>query len=152
MRQRPELNRGQALRLWTALTYDRSALKPESEVMGRLEDYLLLDSERPFWLTYPPELIELVVSGEVVLTPWHLCNSDGVRHDYSALQKRLGRELIPFAHRQDREDLACLEKGRGQEILIIHDNTEPGWEDEGGYPCFADWLRAVRAEAKDWLR
>jgi hypothetical protein len=118
--------------------------------MNKMNEYLLPEHERPSWLTYPAELADLVSAGRVKLTPWHICKIDAVRWDLIHLKNRLGRDLVPFAHRQDREDLACFEKGRGQEILIIHDNTDPGWENEGSYPSFHDWLQAVETESELW--
>jgi hypothetical protein len=116
--------------------------------MNTINDYLLPEHERPAWLHYPTELVELVAAGRVTLTPWHICKAEAVRWDLSHLRDRLGRELVPFAHRQDREDLACFEMGQGQRVLIIHDNTGPGWENEGSYQSFSDWFRAVEAESE----
>ena len=118
--------------------------------MNNMNEYLLPDHELPAWLTYPTELVELVLAGRVKLTPWHVCKASAVRGLHIRLKDRLDRELVPFAHRQDREDLACFEKGKGHEVLIIHDNTDPGWESEGSYPRFSDWLHDVEAESKLW--
>lgn len=118
--------------------------------MSNMHEYLLSEGERPAWLNYPAELVALVATGRVSVTPWHICKIDAVRWDLAHLKDRLGRELIPFAHRQDREDLACFEKGKGTQVMIIHDNTDPGYEDEGSYPSFSDWLRAAEEEGKSW--
>jgi len=118
--------------------------------MNEMSEYLLSDQECPAWLTYPTELVELVSAGRVTLTPWHICKVGAVRGLHARLEDRLGRDLVPFAHRQDREDLACFEKGRGEEVLIIHDNTDPGWENEGSYASFSDWLKAAESESKLW--
>jgi hypothetical protein len=118
--------------------------------MNQMSEYLLADQDSPTWLTYPTGLVELVSAGRVKLTPWHICKVAAVRGLRARLAERLGRDLVPFAHRQDREDLACFEKGRGLEVLIIHDNTDPGWENEGTYPSFSDWLQAVESESKLW--
>jgi hypothetical protein len=120
--------------------------------MINVNEYLWPEQFRPPWLVYPEELLSLVRSETVAFVPWHLIKVEiemRLRHA-ARLKSRLGRELIPFAYRQDREDLACFEKGRGQAVIIIHDNTDPGYEDEGSYPSFAAWLQAVRAEAAEW--
>lgn len=118
--------------------------------MNDVNDYLLHDGERPDWLVYPPELIALVQSGPVQLAPWHLYKAAGSLRTHHRFKTHLGRDLLPFAHRQDREDWACFEKGKGQAVMIIHDNTAPGFEDEASYPSFGDWLRAAEIEAADW--
>jgi hypothetical protein len=117
-----------------------------------VNDYLLPEGVRPDWLVYPAELVGLVQSGRVKLVPWHLDKADASLSTHRRFKSHLRRDLVPFAHRQDREDLACFEKGKGQAVMIIHDNTEPGWEDEGSYSTFADWLRAAEEVAASWVR
>src|SRR4051812_42045341 len=111
---------------------------------------ILPESERPEWLDYPPELLELVRSGRMPLVPWHFGRGDTVADQYRRLQSRLGRDLIPFAYRQDREERACFERGKGHQVFIIHDNCDAGWENECYYASFSDWLSVVEAEAADW--
>jgi len=108
------------------------------------------DDSKPTWLEYPLEFIQLIEAGRTDFTPWYLCNSETAQLYLEHFKSRLGRDLVAFAVRQDREDFACFEKGKGQQILIIHDNTTPGWEDEGSFPTFADWLKDVEAEAEFW--
>jgi hypothetical protein len=111
---------------------------------------ILPDSERPEWLHYPQELLDLVRSGRMPLVPWHFDRAEAAANQYRRFRSHLRRELVPFAYRQDREDLACFEKGKGHEVFIIHDNTDPGWEDEGHFASFSDWLREVETEAAEW--
>jgi hypothetical protein len=118
--------------------------------MTNTNEYLLPDSLKPDWLIYPIGLVELVRSGRVKLAPWYLSKSAVDAMHTRDLKMRLGRDLVPFAYRQDREDLACFEKGKGEAVMIIHDHTDPGWEDEGSYPSFADWLAAAEEEAREW--
>src|SRR4051812_49188143 len=102
-----------------------------------LNNPLLPPDKKPAWLEYPQQLHELVSSGRMPLVPWHFSTAESAVADWLRFRSHLCRELVPFAHRQDREDLACFEKGKGDQVVIIHDNTDPGWEDEGGFPSFA---------------
>lgn len=111
---------------------------------------ILPDRERPEWLLYPQELLDLVRSGRMPLVPWHFVHAETVASQHRRFQSHLGRDLVPFAFRQDREDLACFEKGRGHEVFIIHDNCNAGYEDEGHFASFSDWLRDVETEAAEW--
>jgi hypothetical protein len=77
--------------------------------MNNVYEYLLPEHERPAWLSYPAELVDLVAAGRVDLTPWHICKIDAVRGYLALLKDRLNRELIAFAHRQDREDLVLCQ-------------------------------------------
>ena len=119
--------------------------------MTNVDDYLLPEHLRPEWLQYPPALVEMVRSGRVKLVPWHLDKSAAAMNQHLRFKAHLARDLMPFAYRQDREDLACFEKGKGDSVMIIHDNTDPGWEDDDFYPSFADWLRAAEEEAASWV-
>lgn len=51
------------------------------------------------------------------------------------------RALVPFARRQDNDDVACWEAGQGEQVFIVHDYASPGWERRGVYPNFYVWLR-----------
>ena len=73
---------------------------------------ILPESERPEWLHYPQELLDLVRSGRMPLVPWHFVTAESAAGDYRRFRSHLRRELVPFAFRQDREDLACFEKGK----------------------------------------
>jgi hypothetical protein len=117
--------------------------------MHDASEYLLSNDEKPDWLTYPAGMIDLVRAG-TDLTPWHLIKADSALRSYEVLQARLHRDLIPFAHRQDREDLACFERGKGEQVLLIHDNTGAGWEDEGRFETFLEWLADAKQEAESW--
>ena len=52
----------------------------------------------------------------------------------------LGGTVVPFANRQDNDDVACFDLDRGG-ISIIHDFASVGWEQREVYPTFYAWLR-----------
>jgi hypothetical protein len=114
-------------------------------------EYLIPEALRPAWLAYPVEFVEMVMLGRVKLVPWKLYKAEGSLRTHNRFKTHLGRDLVPFAHRQDREDLACFERGKGHAVMIIHDNTDPGYEDEGSFLTFTDWLRAAEEEAASWI-
>jgi hypothetical protein len=92
----------------------------------RAHNPIVPNEARPDWLQYPQELLELVASGRMPLVPWCFVTGESAEGDYRRFRSHLRRELVPFAFRQDREDLAWFEKGKGHEVFIIHDNTDPG--------------------------
>jgi hypothetical protein len=118
--------------------------------MNLIQKHLLGDSEKPEWLEYPQQLVELVKSGKVDITPWHISEVDAVRIGRSHFARRVGRDLVMFAYRQDQEDVACFEKGKGQMVMLVHDNCDSPYEHVGSYPTFADWLKAAEEESRDW--
>lgn len=118
--------------------------------MIRLEDYLLDSKHRPSWLEYPKALVDLVEAGEVHFVPWHILEVEYVVPEVSALAWRYGRKLVPFAYRQNNDDLACFECSFGDQVKIVHNHATKGWEDEASYPNFSEWLKAVEAEMEEW--
>lgn len=53
------------------------------------------------------------------------------------------RKLIPFAKREDCDDVACFEVGRPGKVTIIHDFADPGWEQREEYGDFWSWFEAA---------
>ncbi|HLL90352.1 MAG TPA: hypothetical protein VK324_13720 [Tepidisphaeraceae bacterium] len=113
-------------------------------------DYLLIGTAKPDWLQYPAELLEMVRAGRVRVVPWHLSKAAAAAGHAAELKARVKRDLVPFAFRQDQEDLACFEKGKGQQVMLVHDNCDSPYEHVGSYPSFADWLRAAEEESEEW--
>jgi hypothetical protein len=58
--------------------------------------------------------------------------------------------LVPFADRQDNDDVACWERGGADAVVIIHDFASPGFEDEGSFEDVGAWFRAAVEETLDW--
>lgn len=48
------------------------------------------------------------------------------------------RCLIPFAKRDDNDDIACFELGKGESVIIIHDFASHGFEDRYTTPSVPD--------------
>jgi hypothetical protein len=48
--------------------------------------------------------------------------------------------LVPFARREDNDDVACWEP-MSPRVVVIHDFASPGFEDRGGFADFNGWLR-----------
>ena len=144
------LRRG--LRPWVVLVTNGGHYSPKRPRMNRLtsQNPIVPELARPDWVHYPEQLHELVRSGRLPLVPWYFDLAGVALNMHRRFRSRLGRELMPFAYRQDREDLACFEKGKGQEVFIIHDNCDAGFEDEDYFASFADWIRDVEAEAAEW--
>lgn len=49
--------------------------------------------------------------------------------------------VIPFARRDDNDDIACFEVGKGKSVQIIHDFASEGFEQRKEQGCFWDWFR-----------
>lgn len=54
--------------------------------------------------------------------------------------------LIPFARRQDNDDVVCFEKGKGETVMVIHDFASARWEQRATFPSLRDWFLAAVEE------
>ncbi|WP_343821205.1 hypothetical protein ISN75_09990 [Dyella marensis] len=93
----------------------------------------------------------MIEQGLVHLTPWHILESEAALARARGLAKRHpGRELFPFAYRQDNDDLACLSKSTGERVFVIHDFASPGWGDEAEFDDVWARFRSAVEEAIAW--
>ena len=103
---------------------------------------MLSTSELPGGFAYPQEFVTWVSAGGADLSPWHILEGDQLRWRNDGLRERYpSRTLVPFARRQDNDDVACWdvaeEEGR---VSVVHDFAEAGWEAREFYSSFDEWL------------
>ncbi|MDP9610900.1 hypothetical protein ACFV4E_37180 [Streptomyces hygroscopicus] len=104
---------------------------------------ILSPAELPKGFTYPHIFIRAAESGLTSLEPWWLLEGDNLRARHTGLQQRFpNRALVPFARREDNDDVACWDLNEGN-VCIVHDFSSPGSEQRGSFESFADWLRAA---------
>ena len=102
---------------------------------------LLTSLDLPAGFDYPPEFIRVVELGLTDLEPWWIFDGDLLRDRALGLRERYpARQLVPFARRQDNDDVACWDLGHG-DVVVIHDFASPGWEQRRVYLDFNAWLR-----------
>ena len=78
---------------------------------------------------------------------WYLMSKEQVEARITELMKRYpNRKLIPFARRDDCDDIACFEVGKDAKIQIIHDFASEGWEQRGEFNDFWDWMKSALDE------
>jgi hypothetical protein len=98
----------------------------------------------PAGFVYPKEFVRVVELGLTNLEPWWILQGEQLHQRYLGLAQRFpDRTLVPFARRQDNDDVACWEvdpAGRAA-VVVVHDFASPGWEDRGSHPDFYSWLR-----------
>ena len=104
---------------------------------------LLAPADLPTGFTYPPSFIRVVHLGLIDLEPWAILSGDPLQRRFRGLAGRFpNRRLVPFANRQDNDDVACWDLRRDpQQVVVIHDFADPGWEHRAEYPTFYAWLR-----------
>ncbi|MFH8785178.1 barstar family protein [Streptomyces roseoverticillatus] len=104
---------------------------------------LLGPGEIPDVFVYPVEFLRAVESGLVGLEPWWLLEGDALRARAVGLLERFPeRRLLPFARREDNDDVACWDLDSGA-VRVVHDFATPGRENRQEFATFYDWLRAA---------
>jgi hypothetical protein len=98
-------------------------------------------TDLPDGFTYPPGFIRVVELGLTNLEPWWIAQGERLLERFAGMSQRYpARPLIPFALRQDNDDVACWDVDRGG-VVIVHDFASPGWEQRAELPDFYTWLR-----------
>lgn len=104
---------------------------------------LLSVQDLPVGFRYPASFIRVVELGLTNLEPWHMLEGSRLRERNQGLAQRFpARSLVPFAIRQDNDDVACwdLELSHA-EVVVIHDFSSPGSETREEYTDFFAWFR-----------
>jgi hypothetical protein len=105
-----------------------------------MADLLTID-DLPDGFKYPPPFVRVVELGLTNLEPWWIIDGDVLRNRFAGLQRRYPeRSLVPFAARQDNDDVACWDMATGN-VAIVHDRASPGWERRAEFDDFYAWFR-----------
>lgn len=105
-----------------------------------MTDLLSADALPPGF-SYPTAFVRIVERRLIDLEPWRILEGDHLRRRREGLQQRYpARRLVPFARRQDNDDVACFDIDLGG-ISVIHDFAGAGWEQRDRYADVHAWLR-----------
>jgi len=77
------------------------------------------------------------------LTPWHIMPRELALVRLRGLRERYTRKYVPFAQRQDNDDLACLDPALPAKVVVVHDFASEGHECRQEFDSFSDWFRAA---------
>lgn len=103
---------------------------------------LLKKEELPEWFEYPKELNIILKQNLLNFEPWIILTDDRLKTRFEGIQKRYAnRDLVPFARREDNDDVACFD--RQQDVVIIHDFASPGYEGGNNPMAFWDWFKLI---------
>jgi hypothetical protein len=87
------------------------------------------------------------------LEVWYIMAENQVQLRIDGLRKRYPRrKLIPFARRDDNDDVACFELGKGSKVFVIHDFADEGWESRKEFSDFWDWFESAIKEMVEFQR
>ncbi|MFJ8526925.1 hypothetical protein [Bacillus sp. NPDC094106] len=84
---------------------------------------------------------------------WYMMESAQATRRFLDLKERYpNRKLVPFARRDDNDDIACFEFGKGQKVQVVHDFATEGFEQRKEFGDFWEWLEFAIREMIDFNR
>jgi hypothetical protein len=95
---------------------------------------------------YPIGLERVLKQGLADLTPWHMLDRESAKQRLTGLRQRYDAKYIPFARRQDNDDIACIDPELPGAVVIVHDFASRGFERRGVFDSFWEWFRNVIEE------
>lgn len=102
---------------------------------------------------YPSAFVKAIELNLLDFDLWYIMNTEQVIKRIEGLEKRYpDRKLIPFARRDDCDDIACFEIGKENKVLVIHDFSSSGYEQRKEYIDFWGWLDSAIKEMIDFNR
>jgi len=120
---------------------DEAPEKERGDAMSRVK--MLEPGDLDVQVKWPEGLLRIVQQNLVDLTPWHVMPRDLTLKRLPGLRQRYSRKYVPFAYRQDNDDIACVDPARADEIVIVHDFASEGSELRERFESFWDWFRAA---------
>jgi hypothetical protein len=91
----------------------------------------------------PDGLRRVAEQNLVDIAPWHVMPRELALRRLKGLRERYSRKYVPFARRQDNDDLACIDPARPSEVVVVHDFAGEGSEVRVRFDSFWDWFRAA---------
>ncbi|MEI5989368.1 hypothetical protein A5881_000856 [Enterococcus termitis] len=102
---------------------------------------------------YPESYDKLIELKLVDFDVWYLIESGQATRRYHDLKERYpNRKLIPFARRDDNDDIVCFEVGKENKVQLIHDFTTEGFEQRGEFGDLWDWVEFAVKDLIDYNR
>lgn len=91
---------------------------------------------------YPQGYIKLKELHLIDFEYWYFIPDNQVDKRFMGMKERFpNRKYIPFARRDDCDDIACFESGKGETVFIIHDYASNGYEERKRYNDIWEWVR-----------
>jgi hypothetical protein len=94
-------------------------------------------------LQMPKGLERLHEQNLLNLTPWHIMPRELALKRMRSLRQRYARKYVPFARRQDNDELACFDPSVPDRVVVIHDFASETTEVRRQFPGFWEWFRTA---------
>lgn len=108
---------------------------------------------RIYKFKYPDSFLKAMELNLLDFDLWYIMDEKRVIDRLKGLKERYpDRKLMPFARRDDNDDIACFELDKGEKVQIIHDFASAGYEQRKEYNDFWDWLEEAIKEMIEYNR
>jgi hypothetical protein len=104
---------------------------------------LLLPEDLDVSVSLPRELERIASQGLINLSPWHVMPRELAKKRMTGLRGRYRTKYVPFARRQDNDDVACIDPDEPGRVVVVHDFSTDDAERVATYETFWDWFRSV---------
>jgi hypothetical protein len=94
-------------------------------------------------VTLPDGLMKVVEHNLIDITPWHIMPRELAVVRLKGLRQRYQQKYVPFAYRQDNDDVATILTGVPDRVVVIHDFAADGSEVVCEHESFWAWFRAA---------
>lgn len=110
--------------------------------MNNVHDILEISNILNF--KFPDAFMKTVELNLIDFDVWYILDKESFFERYKGLKERYPtRMLIPFARRDDCDDVACFEVNKPDKVEIIHDFASVGFEQRKEYSNFWEWLKSA---------
>ncbi|NLK77037.1 MAG: hypothetical protein GX284_04850 [Clostridiales bacterium] len=91
---------------------------------------------------YPESFLKILELNLLDYDVWYIMPKEQVETRIKGLKQRYpNRRLVPFARRDDSDDIACFEVGQAGRVFVIHDFASEGYEQRKIYEDFWEWFK-----------
>lgn len=91
---------------------------------------------------YPESYTKIIELNLVDFDYWYMMSEEQALKRLAGLRQRYPeRYLVPFARRDDNDDIACLDVREPEKVQIIHDFASSGYEQRRTYEDLWEWLQ-----------
>ena len=96
---------------------------------------------------YPESYIKIIELNLLDFDYWYIMDEEQALKRLAGLRERYPeRYLVPFARRDDNDDIACFDISEPEKVQIIHDFASSGNEQRRTYDDLREWLQDAVSE------
>lgn len=101
----------------------------------------MMENEKIKNFSYPKEFLYIIDLNLINFEVWNFYSYEGAIFRMQGLKKRYPEgKIVPFAKRDDNDDIACFDI-ETREVYVIHDFSTEGYKNRIIYENFEEWFK-----------